>query len=189
MNVPAFLSAFGLIFLAELGDKTQLTALALATRYPWRRVFVGVALAFAVLNAAAVTVGGALFAFVPLLWIQLGAAALFAAFGIASFRTPDETEESPAKGRAGRPVLTAFWMILVAELGDKTQLATAGLAAQAGAPLEVFAGSSLALWAVSLLGLLAGRHLAGRLPLRRLQQAGGCVFLLFAAASLWEALG
>jgi putative Ca2+/H+ antiporter (TMEM165/GDT1 family) len=178
--------AFGLIFLAELGDKTQLTAMALATRYPWRKIFLDIVLAFAVLNLAAVTVGSVLFALVPLLWIHLTAAALLGGFGIAALRAPSEAAAA-SDVREGRPFVTAFLMILMAELGDKTQLATAGLAAQDGAPVEVFIGSSIALGSVSLLGIFLGRQLIKHLPLQRIQQAGGFLFLVFAGKSLWQA--
>jgi putative Ca2+/H+ antiporter (TMEM165/GDT1 family) len=57
MTDSVFWTTFALIFVAELGDKTQLTAMALALRYPWKRIFVGIALAFVVLNLAAVAVG------------------------------------------------------------------------------------------------------------------------------------
>jgi len=186
VNTTALWGAFGLIFLAELGDKTQLTAMALATRYPWRKIFLGIVLAFAVLNLVAVTVGSVLFALVPLLWIHLAAAALFGGFGIAALRAPSEAAAAN-EVRVGRPFATAFLMILMAELGDKTQLATAGLAAQDGAPVEVFIGSSVALWSVSLLGIFLGRQLIKRLPLQRIQQAGGFLFLAFAGISLWQA--
>ncbi len=190
MDTGALLSSFGLVFVAELGDKTQFAAMALAARYPWRRVFLGIALAFALLNLAAVTVGQVLFAYVPIDWIRLGAAALFGAFGVASLRAGG-LEEGAGAGAAdahGRPATAAFLMILMAELGDKTQLATAGLAAQQGAPLEVFCGSSLALWSVSLVAIFLGRQLTRWVSLRRLQQAGGVLFLLFAAAALYQAL-
>jgi len=71
VNTTVFSSTFGIIFLAELGDKTQLTAMALAARYPWRKVFIGLAAAFALLNLAAVLVGSLLFTILPLFWIKL----------------------------------------------------------------------------------------------------------------------
>ena len=81
MEQSIFLSTFGLIFLAELGDKTQLTAMALALRYPWQRIFVGIAAAFTVLNLAAVLVGKLLFLLLPIFWLTLVSALLFLYFG------------------------------------------------------------------------------------------------------------
>jgi putative Ca2+/H+ antiporter (TMEM165/GDT1 family) len=184
-----FLSTFGLIFLAELGDKTQLAALALATRHPRKPVFLGVAAAFLVLNGAAVAVGRALFLAVPLVWIRFASAVLFLGFGVATLRAGGDPPEDGAAARAGRPLLGSFLLILVAELGDKTQLATASLAAQHDAPAAVFAGSTLALWTVALLGILAGRRLTRVVPTKVIHRVAGFLFLLFGGVALYQALG
>jgi putative Ca2+/H+ antiporter (TMEM165/GDT1 family) len=189
VNLGILASTFGLIFLAELGDKTQLTAMALATRYPWRRVFLGAAAAFLVLNALAVGAGRVLFELVPPFWIRLVSAALFLYFGVATLRAREEDEEregGAARPRRG-PAFTAFTMIGLAELGDKTQLATATLAAQHASPLEVFAGATLALWTVSLLGVLVGTQLLRFLPLRTVHRIAGVLFLAFGAVLAYQA--
>jgi putative Ca2+/H+ antiporter (TMEM165/GDT1 family) len=190
MQTTVFLSTFGIIFLAELGDKTQLTAMALATRYPWQRVFIGLAGAFALLNLAAVALGSLLFAVLPLVWIKVASGALFLFFGITTLRTKgfDEREEQEEERRLHRgPVATSFIMILLAEIGDKTQLVTASLAAQHASPVMVFAASTLALWSVSLIGIFAGRQLARRISLATLHKAAGIMFLAFGAAVLVQA--
>lgn len=190
MTVAQLLSTFGIVFLAELGDKTQLTAMTLATHYPWKKIFVGIAAAFTLLNLAAVFVGKLLFAFLPPLWIQLLSAALFLFFGInslleKSFDAGEEEEEERRFARRG-PVVTAFFLILLAELGDKTQLVTASLAAQRP-PLAVFVGSTLALWSVSLIGIFLGRQLTRVIPLFWIHRAAGVLFLGFAAHNVWQA--
>jgi Ca2+/H+ antiporter, TMEM165/GDT1 family len=192
VNSTVFFTTFGIIFLAELGDKTQLTAMTLALRYPWRQVFIGIAVAFALLNLGAVLVGKFLFAYLPLFWTRLVSAGLFLFFGVTTLRAKgysDEEEEAEERrlGRAG-PVVTSFVMILLAELGDKTQLVTASLAAQHDASLAVFAGSTLALWSVSLVGIFAGRQLTRAIPLTYLHKGAGFLFLLFGAVILWQAL-
>ena len=192
MDFTVFLSTFGVIFLAELGDKTQLTAMALATRYPWKRVFIGLAGAFALLNLAAVVLGSLLFAVLPLFWIKIASGALFLFFGVATLRTKefDEKEEREEETRlqARGPVAASFIMIMLAEIGDKTQLVTASLAAQHDSPLMVFAASTLALWSVSLIGIFAGRQLVRRIKLATLHKAAGFMFLAFGAAVLFQAL-
>jgi Ca2+/H+ antiporter, TMEM165/GDT1 family len=191
MNGTTFLATFGIIFLAELGDKTQLTAMTLATRYPWRKVFIGLACAFALLNLAAVIIGGLLFTVLPIFWIRLASALLFLFFGVATLRSKgfdeseEEAEESKFKGKG--PVVTSFLMILLAEIGDKTQLVTASLAAQHDSSFTVFAGSTLALWSVSLIGIFAGRQLVRFVPLSRLHKGAGILFLLFGAVILYQA--
>ncbi|HEY3449552.1 MAG TPA: TMEM165/GDT1 family protein [Myxococcales bacterium] len=192
MNLEIFLSTFGMIFLAELGDKTQLTAVALAARFPWKKTFVGLAAAFALLNAFAVAIGEGLFKVVPLGWIQAGSAALFLFFGASTLLSKDddgdEDGEKNGKGKARGPVATAFTLILFAELGDKTQLATASLAAQHASPWTVFAGSTLALWLVSLIGLLVGAQVARRVPMVWVRRAAGVTFLGFGLWTAWSAV-
>lgn len=191
MQTTIFLSTFGLIFLAELGDKTQLTALALAMRYPWKRIFIGIALAFMVLNLAAVIVGKVLFLLLPLFWVTLASALLFLYFGFITLRNAcnidDEEEPTPSASGAAR---TAFIMIFMAELGDKTQLVTASQAARYSSDLSgmcmVFAASTLALLLVSLLGIFAGKQLLRIVPLCWIHRVAGLMFLLFGATTLWK---
>lgn len=192
MEKTVFISTFGLIFLAELGDKTQLTAMALALRYPWQRIFVGIAAAFTVLNLGAVLVGKVLFMLLPVFWVTLVSALLFFYFGYSTLRhsftnNDDEVSHPHTAATAFR---TAFIMIFMAELGDKTQLVTASQAAQHSESMSgltmVFISSTLALWAVSLIGIFAGRQLVRFIPLYWIHRAAGFMFLVFGAAGLWK---
>ncbi len=187
MDLSVFISTFGIIFLAELGDKTQLTAMALALRFPWKKIFIGIAAAFALLNLGAVLVGKLLFTLLPLFWIQLVSGGLFLYFGIATLRTSPESDEDDVKVKAAGAIRTAFLMILLAELGDKTQLVTASLAAQHASALTVFLASTLALWTVSLLGIFLGKQLVRVIPLRYIHRAAGCLFLLFGVGIIYQA--
>jgi putative Ca2+/H+ antiporter (TMEM165/GDT1 family) len=192
MNSTVFLTTFGLIFLAELGDKTQLTAMTLATHYSWKRTFWGIATAFALLNIGAVLAGTVLSGLFHqhMFWIKLVSALLFLFFGIASLRSkgydPQEEEAEERRFKSRGPVVTSFCMIFLAELGDKTQLVTASLAAQHNSPFAVFAGSTLALWSVSLIGIFLGRQLTRFIPLSYIHRAAGALFLLFAAVILYQ---
>ncbi len=181
---------FLVVFLAEFGDKSQLVCMTLAARYrPWP-VLTGATLAFALLNLLAVLFGASLARWVPEFWLALGVAILFGLFGVqglAAKAEPDSAEELTFK--QGRGVLvTALMLILVAEFGDKTQLAVAGLgSAQAAVP--VWAGSTLALFTTSALGVIAGRTLLQRFPVTWLQRSAGVLFLLLAAVALLQAFG
>ena len=192
MDSTVFFSTFGIIFLAELGDKTQLTAMALATRHPWKKIFIGIALAFALLNVGAVLVGKLLFAFLPLFWIKLVSGGLFLFFGVSTLRSggfDEEEEDEEERSLSDRgPVVTSFFMILLAELGDKTQLVTTSLAAQHESLLAVYAGSTLALWAVSLIGIFVGKQLTRFVPLAYVHRGAGTLFLIFGAVILYQAL-
>lgn len=194
MDTKTFISTFGLIFLAELGDKTQLTAMALALRYPWKKIFAGIAAAFAVLNLAAVLVGKLLFLLIPIFWVNITSGLLFLYFGYSTLRNAPDSEEDEARPHAASSAArTAFIMIFMAELGDKTQLVTASQAARHSATLTdmwmVFAGSTLALWSVSLVGIFAGRQLVRFIPLRWIHRAAGVMFLIFGCLTLTKAAG
>lgn len=192
MEQTIFLSTFGLIFLAELGDKTQLTAMALALRYPWQKIFVGIAAAFFVLNLAAVVVGKVLFLLLPIFWVTLVSALLFLYFGYSTLRhaCDNEDDEDAPPPTAATAVRTAFIMIFMAELGDKTQLVTASQAAQHSDSMMgmgmVFVASTLALWLVSLLGIFAGRQLVRFVPLCWIHRTAGFMFLVFGVIALWK---
>lgn len=191
MELSTFVSTFGLIFLAELGDKTQLTAMALALRYPWKRIFVGIAAAFLVLNLAAVLVGKILFLVLPLFWVTLVSALLFLFFGYSTLRHAcDAEDEDGPPPTAADAVRTAFIMIFMAELGDKTQLVTASQAAVYSTSLAgmgtVFAASTLALWLVSLIGIFAGKQLVKVIPVCWIHRTAGLMFLIFGLAMGWR---
>ena len=180
-------TALGLIALAELGDKTQLVCMTLAARHPPAPVLLGAVLAFAVLNGLAVLFGASVAAWLPE-WVTAAVvAALFAAFGWRAWRDAGaETVEVVEK--SGRSVLlSTFGLIFLAELGDKTQLAVAGLASDQAA-LPVWVGGTLGLAAVSALGVLAGRTVLQRLPMPLLHRVSGVLFLLLAALAGWRAV-
>jgi putative Ca2+/H+ antiporter (TMEM165/GDT1 family) len=189
LDFSIFFTTFAIIFLAELGDKTQLTAMALAVRFPWFKTFIGIAAAFTILNVFAVVLGKVLFSLLPLFWIKQVSAALFLFFGVTTLLSKESGDDEPEKeGASARgAIATSFIMILMAELGDKTQLVTASLAAQHDAPFEVFAGSTLALWAVSLVGIFAGRQLIRFIPLSYIHKGAGCLFILFGAVISYQA--
>lgn len=184
-GIPTIGTAFVLIFLAELGDKTQLVCMTLAARHrPWP-VFIGASLAFVVLNVLAVLFGATLSTWVPHNVMILIVAGMFALFGIQSLRAAAEEEEAAeAETKGGRHVvISAFLLIFVAELGDKTQIAVAGLASTAP-PVPVWIGSTLALVASSAMGVVAGRTLLQKIPMKLLSRVSGVFFLALALLAL-----
>ena len=162
------ISTFGLIFVAELPDKTALASLVLATRYPPRQVIAGAWLAFLVQTLVAVA-AGSLLQLLPAQPVRLAAGLGFLVFAVLAARRDIEEEEreeqQAAEGRRRRqhvPWMACFLVVFAAEWGDLTQLATAALVAQTGQPLQVGVGAILALWAVTVLAAVAGAQL-GRL--------------------------
>jgi Ca2+/H+ antiporter, TMEM165/GDT1 family len=161
-----FATTFAAIFVAELPDKTALTALVLATRYRPLPVFAGAGLALTVQSALAV-VAGSLLARLPSRWVQIGAGLLFVGCAIVMWLRGPETADEAAAGvdrnRGSWAVFTTtFAMVFVAELGDLTQLGTAALQAKYNAWLPIYLGSASALWAVAAIAVFVG-HRASRL--------------------------
>ncbi len=180
-------STFTLIALAEIGDKSQLVCMTLAARHRHWPVILGAASAFVVLNLLAVLFGAGVAAWIPQQLVATAVAVLFLGFGVHALMQGEEQAE-PLDERKGRGVyFTTLLLILVAEFGDKTQIAVAGLAGSLQ-PLPVWVGATLALILVSALGVWAGRTLLRRLPLHWLHRAGGVLFLLFGLAAGWQAL-
>ena len=183
-GLTAAATTFGLIFLAEIGDKSQLVCMALAARHHHRPVLAGAIAAFVVLNILAVVFGAGLAHWVPERILAAAVAVLFAVFGILSLRAQEQDGGEQIKERSGHGVFaTTFLMLFLAEMGDKTQLAVAGMAGTLPA-IPVWIGATLALATTSALGILVGRKLLRRIPLHRLHQISGVFFLILAAFAL-----
>jgi len=182
------LSTFTLIALAEIGDKSQLVCMTLAARHRHWPVILGATTAFLVLNALAVLFGAGVAAWVPERVTAGLVAVLFGAFGIHALCKQDDGESEDVAESSGHGIfLTTLLLIFVAEFGDKTQIAVAGLAGGFD-PLPVWLGATAALVTVSVLGVWAGRTVLQRLPLLWLHRISGGVFLLFALLAAWRAL-
>ncbi|WP_046502564.1 TMEM165/GDT1 family protein [Streptomyces odonnellii] len=184
----AIVTAFGLIFLAELPDKTMFASLAMGTRMRPLYVWFGTSTAFLVHVAIAVGAGG-LLGLLPGWIVKLVSALLFAfgAFMLLRGGGGEEGEESAPRTVTGFwPVYsTAFMAVFISEWGDLTQITTANLAASNG-PWSTAIGSAAALMSVSALALLAGRFIATRVPLRTVQRIGGLCMLGLAVWSVVE---
>jgi putative Ca2+/H+ antiporter (TMEM165/GDT1 family) len=144
--LTAVFTTFGLIFLAEIGDKSQLVCMTLAARHRHFPVLLGAIAAFIILNTLAVVFGAGLAQWVPEKVLAGAVALLFGAFGIKSLLTKEEKEEEgEVEEKPGHGIfVTTFLMILLAEMGDKTQIAIAGLASTLPAA-AVWLGATLAL--------------------------------------------
>ncbi len=182
-DAAAWLSSAGatylLIALAEFGDKSQLVCMTLAARHRGLPVVLGAIAAFAVLNLLAVLFGAAVAAWLPESLVTAAVALLFAWFGIAALRFEEEDDEEIEEKPGHGVFATTFLMIFLAEFGDKTQIAVAGLGSTADAT-ATWVGGTLALATTSLLGVYAGRRLLNRLPLHWIHRISGVFFLLLA---------
>ena len=187
-SISVSLSAFTLIALAEIGDKSQLVCMTLAARHRHWPVLLGASLAFIVLNVLAVLFGAAVASWVPESVMAGIVALLFAGFGFHALLNRDDDDAENVVEKPGHGIFfTTLLLILVAEFGDKTQIAVAGLAGNLP-PLPVWIGATAALVAVSALGVWAGRTVLQRLPLHWLHRVGGGIFLVFALLAAWRAV-
>lgn len=187
----AAVSAFGVIFVAELGDKTQFLALGFGARHGLRTVLIGLTIGYATAGALAALVGGVLGATLPERPLGIAAGLLFLAFAVATFLDRrDEVDDDAADGAgAGRVfgarsvVLSIALSIAVGELGDKTQLATAALAARSN-PVAVWVGATAGEVTAGAIGAIAGLKLGARLHPRTLRLASAVMFALFGVVIL-----
>ncbi len=186
--LAALVGSFSVVALAEMGDKTQLIAFSLASRYrrPWI-VMLGILIATTVNHALASSAGAWVSTKLPqwlLGWI-LGLG--FIAFGVWAL-FPDTAPES-AEGPAWGPLVTTAVVFFLAEMGDKTQLATLLLGARYRSPVAVTAGTTLGMLATDALAVFAGTRLAPAAPMRLVRGAAAALFFLFGLAAIGRAIG
>ena len=200
MDWSVVLTTFGLIFVAELGDKTQLAVLTQTCKYrrPWA-VFLGASLALMAVTALGAAGGRALGQIVPPTLLQGAAALAFVAMGILIAREAARTSKSEAaqdtacedptgqeEKLSARPFCPQDWkafgatfgLLFVAEMGDKTQLAVLSLAGKCTNPWPVFIGGGLALTAVTAFGVAGGQGLSQLIPQRVLLWISAIAFAL-----------
>ena len=190
LSLTVIAVVFGVIFLAELPDKTALASLMLGTRYRASYVFAGVAAAFVVHVALAIA-AGSLLTLLPHRWVQGVVGLLFlggAAVLLLSKGEDEEDVKAPADQSFWKVSGAGFMLILVAEFGDLTQIMTANLAARYSDPVSVAIGAVLGLWAVAALGIFGGQLLMKRVPLHLITRIAAAVMVVLAGFSLYEAI-
>jgi putative Ca2+/H+ antiporter (TMEM165/GDT1 family) len=180
--VESLLAALGLVFVAELGDKTQLVALGFGARHRLAPVLAGVTIAYMATNLLSVLVGGLLGATLPTRAIGLGGGVLFLGFAAWTLWRGGEDDDGENVTAGDRSVvLSVAAAMFVAELGDKTMLATATLAAQ-GNPVLVWIGATIGIILSGALGVVLGRVFGARLPERATRIGSAVLFAVFGVA-------
>jgi putative Ca2+/H+ antiporter (TMEM165/GDT1 family) len=184
--MTAYLASVAFVVLAEMGDKTQLLAMAFATRYRWQLVMWGVLAATLLNHLMAVVVGAYLTVLLPLQYIKIAAASSFILFGLWTLR--GDTLE----GEDRRFNFSPFWTVAVAfffaEMGDKTQLATVALAARFDSIIPVWLGTTTAMLIADAIGIIIGIVLGKKIPERAVKWFAALVFIAFGIIGLYEAL-
>jgi len=195
MTLSVVLTSFVLVAPVELPDKTMFATLVLASRFRPLPVLAGVGTAFAMQSAIAV-VAGTLLSLLPRQFVMVAVTLLFAVGAVLLWRSADDASEQgkyldTATHRdwpAWRIALASFGITFLAEWGDLSQLATAGLAARYDAPLSVFIGAFAALLLIASLAVFVGAKLVARLPVRMVGRTAALLFAAFAVLAGYEAI-
>lgn len=167
-----------LIFLAELGDKTQILAMAFALQFSVRQVLTGVALGSFLNHGLAVIIGSYLAHVIPLSTIRLASALLFLGFGLWTLRSEKDEEHTTEKSFTN-PILVVALAFFLGELGDKTQLTAIALASNALFPWAILIGTVIGMVVTSLVGIIVGTKLGERIPDFTLKLISSAVFIGF----------
>jgi putative Ca2+/H+ antiporter (TMEM165/GDT1 family) len=197
------LSAFALsifaVVLAEMGDKTQLLAMAFATRYRWQTVLWAVAAATLANHFLAVVAGNLLTSVVPIGWVKLLAAVSFLLFALWTLH--DDTTPGSAGRSGASPFMTVAVAFFIAEMGDKTQLMTMTLAADQAARVggtdlaakmeqivPVWMGTTVGMIVADAIGILVGIVLHRHIPTHAVKWVAATTFAFFGMLGLHESL-
>ncbi len=184
--MKAFIASLIFVVLAEMGDKTQLLAMAFACKFKWQTVMWGVFVATAANHLLAASAGNYLAAIVPLVYIKIAAAVSFIIFGLWTIR--GDTLEGEEKRYNFGPFWTVTIAFFMAEMGDKTQLATIALAVEYNTIITVWMGTTLGMMISNGFGIIVGNVMGKHIPERAIKWAAALVFIAFGGYGLYENL-
>jgi putative Ca2+/H+ antiporter (TMEM165/GDT1 family) len=194
VNFAVIGTVFGLIFVAELPDKTAIASLVLGAKYRTSWVFSGVAVAFLTHVVLAVAVGS-LISLLPHRPVEAIVGVLFLVGAILLWkRGAGEEDDEEGVGESSTPPVfwrvasTSFAVVFVAEFGDLTQILCANLAARYHSPLSVGIGATLALWAVALVAMIGGKSLMRVIPIATIVRIAALVMIGLASYSIYSAI-
>ncbi len=185
--MTALIASFFFVLLAEMGDKTQLLAMAFATKYKAHKVLIAVFLATFLNHALAVAAGRFLTTVVPMNIISFIAASSFILFGFWTLRGDKLKDEDRAQSRFG-PVITVGVAFFLAEMGDKTQLATVSLAVKYQNALSVLMGTTLAMVCADAIGIVMGVVMRRHIPNRIIKWVSAGIFIIFGLLGIYNVL-
>ena len=186
-KMAAFIASLMFIVLAEMGDKTQLLAMAFATRYSAHKVLIAVFFATLLNHSLAVAVGHFLTVVIPMEIISFIAALSFIFFGLWTLRGDKLGGENKKETRFG-PVLTVGIAFFLAEMGDKTQLATISLAVEYQNMFSVLMGTTLGMVIADAFGIIAGVVLKKHIPEKVIKWVSAGIFILFGSVGVAKIL-
>jgi putative Ca2+/H+ antiporter (TMEM165/GDT1 family) len=182
----AFLASLIFVVLAEMGDKTQLLAMAFACKFRWQTVMWGVFVATAANHLAAAAAGNYLAAVMPMGYITIAAAASFIVFGLWTIRG-DSLEDEDEKYHFS-PFWTVTIAFFIAEMGDKTQLATIALAVKYNTIITVWMGTTIGMIISNGFGIIVGNVMGKHIPEKAIKWVSALIFIAFGGYGLYENL-
>lgn len=180
----AFWVSVGLVFLAEMGDKTQFATIALATRYSPRLVLTTLTIATLAGHLLSVYLGRAAHLFLPDRAIGIAAGLAFIGFGLWTLRPDSGDDDADTKPSRYGPWIALTATFFITEIGDKTMLATVAVAAQYNNVLAVWIGSTIGNVIADALAIGVGRHIMMRLPDRMIRPVAATIFLATGALTI-----
>lgn len=182
-----FIKSLILILMAEMGDKTQILAMAFATKYDVKKVLTGIFIGAFLNHGLAVIFGSYVSKFMPIGIVQTIAGILFIGFALWTLRAQEDEDEEGASEKYG-PVVTVAMAFFIGELGDKTQLAAITLASDALFPIFVLMGTVTGMVITGGFGIIIGSRLGKRVPEVTIKVASACIFMIFGVVKLYTAV-
>jgi len=179
-----FIKALLLVVVAEMGDKTQLLAMAMASKYKVKQVMIGVLVATILNHALAVAAGTYLSSLIPLDKVKIVAALAFILFGLWTLR--GDTFDDDGKKHKYGPIVTVAIAFFIAEMGDKTQLMTIAIAAQSHFPVMILLGTTTGMLVADGIGIIGGAWLARHVPEKYIKWVAGLIFMIFGTITLYN---
>ena len=184
--IEEIIKAFSLIFIAEMGDKTQILAMAFATRYPVGKVLLGIFLGCLLNHGMAVALGSYISNFIPVNIIQIIAGFAFVGFALWTLKSEDAEDEEEEKKTKFGPVLTVALAFFIGELGDKTQLTVITLATDAVYPLAILCGAVLGMIVTGGMGIFVGKKIGDKIPEFTIKLVAASIFMFFGISKLYQ---
>lgn len=176
------MTVFVIIFIAELGDKSQILAMSFATRYSLKQVLTGVFIGILVNHALAVVIGMVVGTVFLGYQVSLFVGTIFIVFALLTLL--DRGEEETSVIRQFGPIVTISLAFFIGELGDKTQLATMAFASESSTPFFILLGSVSAMLLVSLIGIIIGRTVGERVPDYYVRIGSSILFIVYGLLKL-----
>ncbi|MBN2605522.1 MAG: TMEM165/GDT1 family protein [Bacilli bacterium] len=180
--------AFAFIFLAEMGDKTQILAMTFATKYDVKKVLLGIMIGAFLNHGIAVLLGSAFSTIIPATTMQIVAGFAFVLFALWSLKFSEESEDDNVKKVKYGPIITVALAFFIGELGDKTQLTAITLAASSSYPIFILMGTVLGMVVTGALGIYVGIKLGNKIPEFYIKCGAAIIFFVVGFTKLYQSL-